>query len=225
MIGEPVQHTTLWQELVTSALLGTERRNSSVSSGDDALGKFLAKLDSQETEKQLLGAAAMLAVYRRAGALPQIDTTPLPEPCEPDEMPCCSGRAGQHLTTMLNGQYAELLGEWLVTLAQAGKRVPEELLPAVLDLARGNPSFRLAVEPVLGKRGAWLAAQRSDWSAAFLLQPSEEDTSAWETGDRDTRLMMLAKLRTEGQAARARELVQEVWAREGADTRATFVGA
>lgn len=113
-----------------------------------------------------------------------------------------------------------MLGEWLAAADRAGKRVPEELLPVLLETGRTNAEYREAIEPVLGKRGVWLAAQQPTWSYVQHAGPDIE--AAWETGNRDARLSLLAKLRATN-PARARELVAEGWKQEPADIRAAFL--
>ena len=54
----------LWQELVATALLGTERRAVPLPPPGDALGDLLAPLDGTDPERALLGAAAALSLYQ-----------------------------------------------------------------------------------------------------------------------------------------------------------------
>ncbi len=146
-----------WQDLVTCALLGTERQAPELPAGDDALGQLLSRLDPDDRESALLRAAGVMALWRRAGQIPACDERPLPPPCEADSVPCCGSLASQHLALMLQGHHAELLLEWLKTLGAAGRRVPEELLPALLEAGAARIGLRPALLPVLGRRGRWLA--------------------------------------------------------------------
>jgi hypothetical protein len=205
-------------------MLGTERRAMSLPHGNDTLGELLAGLEGLDNEKKLLSAAGAIAVYKRAGTLPAHATGADIDPCEPDPTPTYGERAAHYPRTMLQGEYRELLGEWLRALAKMGKRLGEWELADALELGRTDSSYRELIEPVLGKRGLWLAAQRPDWRAIYLPSSAEDDDAAWETGDRNTRLGVLAKLR-ETRPEQARELIEATWAREPADTRAAFVGA
>ncbi len=132
------QRSIVWQELVTSALLGTDRRGVTVRRGDDALGEVLSGLGSvgEDAQKQLLGAAAVVTAYTRAGRLPETGTTALDPPCEEDDTPCCSNRAAHHLTTMRNGQFQELLSEWLRVAAKQGNECRRNLCPRCWSLGR-----------------------------------------------------------------------------------------
>ena len=64
-----------WQDLVTCALLGTERQALEWSAGDDALGQLLSRLDADDREGALLRAAGVMTLWRRAGQLPARDRT------------------------------------------------------------------------------------------------------------------------------------------------------
>src|SRR5262245_66631217 len=122
---------SLWNEITNIALIGCERKPLSLNRGEDKLGGLLAQLDQSDREGALLGAAAVVSLYGRAGSLPSKDTRPLPEPCKPDDAPRCSGLSGIHLATMLRGEYQQLAPEWLSKVAAAGRRAPEEVLPAL----------------------------------------------------------------------------------------------
>ena len=51
---------------------------------------------------------------------------------------------------MLSGPYAELLPEWLSSLAASGQRIPAEHLPALLEFARSNAQARTSnFQPLL----------------------------------------------------------------------------
>ncbi|HEV8653791.1 MAG TPA: DUF5691 domain-containing protein [Actinomycetes bacterium] len=219
-----------WQELLATALLGTARRPlpPAGTTAGDRLGSLLADLaeargpvgvpGGRDVEGLLLSAAAAVALHRRAGRRPAVDPGPPPEPCPPDEAPPCGRVAAGHLALVLRGGYGDLLPEWLDALAAAGRRLPEEHLPALLDLARDRPELRAAVDPVLGRRGRWLAAQNPAWSWALDADPE----AAWRSGGRAERLALLDALRATSPDA-ARALVETTWDEEGAELRAAMV--
>jgi len=158
---------SLWNEITNTALIGCERKPLSIQSpgqpgnglSADKLGALLSQLDQNDREGALLGAAAAVSLYERAGSLPSKGAWPLPEACEVDAMPRCGERAAIHLSMILGGEYPELLPEWLTQVAATGKRAPEELLPPLLELGRMRQDLRQSILPVLGARGRWLAAQ------------------------------------------------------------------
>jgi len=212
-------NTSLWDSLVASALLGTERRPFVPLASSDSLGQVLAHLDPADPEKMLLSAAAVVALHRQVGRLPAINKLPTSPHGEPDSQPECPSHAGQHLFFMLNGQYDDLLPEWLQTLADQKLRVPIEHLPTLLEYALAKTAVRPLIEPVLGQRGYWLATQNDSWS--FVVQPIN-DSEVWETGGKAQRVAFLSQLR-QRDPTKARELIQSTWLQEVAPDRWAFV--
>lgn len=70
--------SSLWQDLVTAALVGTERQSLTLTPPDNQVGELLCQLDSTDPEGTLLGAAGAIALYQRSGRLPTTDNQPLP---------------------------------------------------------------------------------------------------------------------------------------------------
>jgi len=228
----------VWEQLLSSAVLGVERRTFAPPPAEGALGDLIGQLDAADPERALLAAAAIVSLVQRTGRLASIDETPPPPACDPDDLPTCSPRAARHLATMLGGTHRALLPEWLAALQSAGRRAPAALLPDLLELGRAHPDMRAAILPALDRRGHWLAAQNPDWSYAsseFLVLSAELNQeilktqnsklkTQWETGSRSTRLLLLAELRKSA-PAQARDLIESTWATEKADDRAVFVAA
>ncbi|MCB1769706.1 MAG: hypothetical protein KDJ31_08430, partial [Candidatus Competibacteraceae bacterium] len=207
-----------WQELATCALLGTERQAPQLTAGESALGDLLSRLDGEDREDTLLRAAGTLALWRRAGQKLASDPRPLSPPCPPDEIPVCDARASEHLTLMLQGHYVELLPEWLMLLRETGRRVPEEYLPALLDVGAKQTELRPALLPVLGQRGRWLARHQTVWSFAV----ETDDEHLWQTGQFEERLALLRQLRA-AQPERALELLTATWKEEIVRHRKPFL--
>lgn len=211
---------SVWEEIVNSALIGTERQQFTMPMQSAKLDELLVQMQSESRELTLLSAAAATALYQRAGRLPQKAKQALSEPCIEDDLPRCNARAAQHLLLMLSGEHKEVLPEWLAALAQAGKRVPEESLPKLLDLGKAQEHLCDAIIAVIGKRGQWLAAQNPEWD--YVVGTLDE--SLWETGGFEMRLALLKKLRA-SDPTRARELVASTWSADASDARAAFIAA
>jgi hypothetical protein len=228
----------IWNDILTTAIVGVERRPFLVPHSDGALGALLARIDQADREGALLAAAGAVALYCQAGRLPTSVAAPDGPACPLDERRACGPRATQRLATLLDGNQRALLPEWLAALDAAGLRVAEALLPELLELGRRQTSLREAILPVLGRRGRWLAAQNSDWSYAsfeFRVLSSElgdeqlktqhsKLKTEWETDTNANRLALLKQLRL-SEPAIARELVSATWASEKADDRAAFLEA
>jgi hypothetical protein len=217
-MSEPDGRGAGWPELVSVALLGTERRDPPALA-DPAL----AGLAGGSTEGRLLSAAGSLAVFRRAGRLAP-PAPPLPEAAPAEALPACGAAAAYRLLLLLDDHRA-LLPEWLRAVAARGLRVPAERLPDLLEAATASQALRTDVEPVLGERGRWLAGRSARWGWAAPLPAGEEERQAlWLTGTRPERHRLFSELRRT-RPAEARELLERGFAREEASDRAWFTGA
>jgi hypothetical protein len=210
-VNTPASNTrasnTSWEELVSGALVGADRRSVPPAG--------------------LLEEAAVQVTLARAGQRPRAGLAPAP--AAEETRPLASRAAGDRLARMLGGEQARLVPEWLEIAAAAGVRVPAHLIPGLLDLGARDRSIRAHLGSLTGARGRWLAELNPVW--AYVLEepvlPREEgDTpeigETWELGGRGDRRAFLAALRAAA-PSRARELLEEGWARETPEDRAAFV--
>lgn len=215
-----------WDDLVTTALLGTDRRPSL-------------------TPEQLLDEAALQTVRRRAGLLPAPATTP-PTPAAADPRPPLPPLARNRLALLLADRpgtgttrrgatpdLLELLPQWLATANSHGYAPPPELLPALLDAARGRTDLRPGALTFAGPRALWLARLNPDWKFALRAAPGsgaalpppdepEQIQRLWEEGLFAERVALLAALRDHDPEA-ARALLKSTWSTERAEDRLMFL--
>jgi hypothetical protein len=212
--------TVPWPDLFASALVGTAR------GGGDA--------------EALLDTAAVHALRRRAGVA-LVPAVPPPDPAPIDDVvvvgPAAAARADALLALDYAGRDAtpvrdlasrlELLAEWLAAAVAAGRRLPAEQVPALLDAGRRHRQLRPLIAPVAGPLAGWLAAQRPEWSYASAAPPEPpavDDHEAWELGTIGRRVSYLRRLRGRD-PARARELIEAVWDAEPPEHRAALLPA
>ncbi|MCR4414755.1 MAG: DUF5691 domain-containing protein [Thermoguttaceae bacterium] len=211
-------------DLLNTALLGTARKPPPPVS-DHPVDHLAAGQSEVAPERMLLLRAGAWSVYRTAGYVPA-EVQDLPGAAPDESLPECSRRAAEILLRFLGD--VPLALEAFERLRKAGRRVPFELLPRVLDLP--NPNLRSAIAPVLGQRGRWLAQFNDAWrwgtAAAVSLSetlPTDAET-IWQEGTPAQRREVLARLRAED-PARAREWLAAVWSKEKVDQRAEFLEA
>ena len=229
MATGPLHHNELWETLVATAILGTERRPFIQLSAGGALGAALEALDTSQGERALLEAAALVSAYRRAGTVPEVCAAQPGAPESPDDdLPVCSPRAVAHLLAMLNGTHSVVLPEWLSALAAAGKRAPPSVLPEILEAGRTRSALRPLIRAVSGARGRWLAAQNPDWeyaagaaAPAILADPAAVN-AVWQTGSSAARRALLDTMRSVAPDA-GRALLESTWADERAEDRVAFL--
>lgn len=210
-----------WDDVLSTALVGTGRRRLHVRVGGSAGWAH------ETAEADVLAAAAVLGAERRAGVRPA-SAVSVPEPAPPDDRPPAGAGAVQVLELLLLNQIPvpggprPLIGEWLAQSATAGRRPPHRLLPALLDLGRVDRSLRDAVLAAGGTRAAWLAAQHDEltWAAPV----SGDDGKVWSLGRPEERVEVLRRRRAESPDAGI-ELLATTWSSETAADRATFVDA
>ncbi|MFF5754434.1 DUF5691 domain-containing protein [Streptomyces longwoodensis] len=230
----PSGGTDTWEELVTAALLGTDRRTPpGVAPGPSAP---LALLDR----------AAAETVRRRAGLRPG-PAARRPEPAPGDPRPPLPAAAARRLAMLLADRpgaasggrrgaapdLMELLPQWLATANARGYAPPPQVLPALLDAARGRTDLRPAALEFAGPRALWLARLNPDWrfalralpgGGAALPRPEETDRvrRLWEEGLFAERVALLAAVRSR-EPDTARELLATTWATERAEDRLMFL--
>ncbi|MFJ9519082.1 DUF5691 domain-containing protein [Kitasatospora sp. NPDC101801] len=222
--------TDPWQELHTTALLGTDRRPLPPTPAGPAAG-----VDRSDPAAALLDLAAMETVRRRAGARPDPAVQP-PTPAGGDSRPEPPSAAVHRLAVLLGGHHTgtanlgELLPQWLAAARRYDYRAPAAAVPALLDAARARSELRPDVVALAGPLGRWLAGQNPDWKYVHRTatdQPvtgSGQDEQLWQEGLFAERVALLSRLRRTEPAA-ALELLSGSWATERAEDRLLFLDA
>lgn len=204
-----------WDGLVSSMLLGTDRRPADFDELPDHVRERLG-------DGGLLDAAALATVYKRAGRKPLRELTPL-EPAGGEDRPLPRPGAVRRLAAMLGGFQTAALGEWLRTADANGWGVPPEHLPALADYARNRAEYRPLVITAAGRRARWLAELNPEWRFLHAADAESNDPQLWTHGNAIQRRAWLLGLRRRDPGA-AREELAEVWPNESAATRADFLG-
>ena len=154
----------VWQDLVKTALIGTDKATPSVSTLEN-LEKM--GIHSEDTAEMVLQGAGVLTILRKGGFPLNDFMEAMPEICEAEIGRQCSSKSAQHLKEILNPKKDRQLGEALLEFifyAQKNNKIlPFELLPSLFHLFRGDKKMNQIIKKVIGKRGTWLAKQNADW--------------------------------------------------------------
>jgi hypothetical protein len=230
----------VWDELVATALIGTARRGMPESARRHIAHVVGEPGDGNGTEVAVLTAAGVVASERRTGirTITAGATPPAPPPSDPRPHP--GAEAMRILDLLVDGAAGlgrgatgatvteTLLAEWLDRVAVAGRVVPADRLPALLDRATGATDLRRPLRAAGGPTLAWLAARNPRWSWAAGGDPSTVELDAlaetWRTGTGAARAEALQELR-QRDPGRARATVEETWSGERAAARAEALRA
>lgn len=142
-----------WRDLVTAALLGTDRRDPPEPVGP--LVDLVADTARSAPSERMLAQVAACTAVRRAGVLPGPMVDPLAPPDE-DLRPICIPAAAerwQHISR----SWPVLEDEWILVLIRNGWRLSPELIPAMLLRHRKHPVRRARVVAAAGPSAGWLA--------------------------------------------------------------------
>ena len=162
------------------------------------------------------------SVEQRAGRMaPTLDGVP-PPVASPAGGAACSRTAARLLDDILATRDVGLVLEWAELAREQGVTAPPSLLPSLLNIAAMHGRTRETIEPILGERGLWLAAQREPWRAAVPSLSLSSARARWETATRHERFMALSSLRRHD-PAEARAMVESSWASLSATDRAEAV--
>lgn len=208
-----------WENLVSTALLGTRRRTLD-RTGQPAAIRALTE-STRDSADGVLTAAALVTNYRRAGRLP-LPGARREDPAAPDGRPLVPPVARERLARLLHVNRPELLEEWLNAVAAAGFRVPPDQVPQLAERARSRVPLRVPLAAVAGAVGTWLGERNPDW--AFLVATVADDNDdAWQFGTPARRQAWLARALAEDPDT-ARAALAATWRSEPADQRAVFLG-
>lgn len=142
-----------WDELVTVALLGTDRRDPPAIDGP--IGDVVADaMAPNPAERMLIEVAAATAV-RRAAFMPRDRAEPMTPPAV-DPRPVCppaATRRWQHIVV----SWPVLEDEWTLTLIEGGWRAAPQIVPAMLARHRTDAVRRAHVLLAAGPLAEWLA--------------------------------------------------------------------
>lgn len=212
--------------LARLALTGTSRQPNATIRTDLPIDPLLESLAGESVERRLLLAAGAAALYRAAGQ-PLSPASPAVAAAAAEARLPCSAKIAQLLVDLVRSKQIDLGIEAAQLLDQAGRRVPHDILPPLLDVADAN--LRKALRPVLGERGRWLAPFNPDWLWA-VNKPDEVPASLsdldtlWNEGTLGARVAVLARLH-EAQPEHARNWLAQVWSKEKAEPRAELLTA
>lgn len=215
-----------YKKIIKIALLGTER-SSIPEPLQSELRQIGISTQNRDSADVILQASTVLNKMQRAGYQPIQNITHLPPTAPLETLEICSTKSTRHLMMMMTNlggsnneknNLREALPEFLATLANVSKRLPEEVLPDILELGKNKQQYWTMFRKIIGARGKWLAQQNPEWQYIMLNTNLEH----WETGTKLERLALLRHWR-ENDPTKARELLATTWSLENINDKLAFL--
>lgn len=160
-----------WQELVTAALLGTDRRPPPIPESGP-VADLVADAVRPDDAARMLAAVAAVAAARRAAFLPGPPAPP-PHPPAADARPPCAAAAVATWRDIV-AEWPVLEDEWMITVVEQGHRLPPDAVAELLARHRGDAVRRTRVALAAGPVAAWLADHVPALSATTRSMASAE---------------------------------------------------
>jgi hypothetical protein len=142
-----------WRELVTAAMLGTDRRDPP----DPPAGPVADLVHDAvrpDGASRMLATVAAVAAARRAAFVPGPSASAL-QPPEPDDRPWCSAAAVATWHQIVT-DWSVLEDEWVLIVIEQGLRLAPDVLVALLARHRGDAVRRARVMLAGGPTARWL---------------------------------------------------------------------
>lgn len=176
-----------------------------------------------ESPATLLTRAAIAGARARAGRCCRVVGDAVGT-CPADTRSAATASQTAMLERLLASPDAPLIHEWCTLARERGVRVPEIIVPVLLEWWARQPTRRPEVFEVTGACGTWLAALNPTWRkpVAGSEIPADAD-EVWQTGSSAERAALLFAVRKED-PDRAMAMVRATWRADGAEERHKFVG-
>lgn len=154
MSGSSPDHADrYWRELVTAAMLGTDRRDPP-QPPPGPLADLVADTVRPDGAARMLAAVGAIAAVRRASFVPGPVAPPL-QPPDDDRRPWCSPEAVATWRRIV-ADWSVLEDEWVLTVVERGLALPPDALVELLLRHRGDGVRRARVMLAGGARARWL---------------------------------------------------------------------
>ena len=201
-------------------MMGTDKKQIGVAEVPEGLQEVVGYiLDNSATDKEekFLQLVSLAFNYRQCGIIPEQTNTQIP--VAPGEVKSyCSAAAMQALNDIIIEENIPVLKLWLQLCNQQQQIVRPEAVPALLTTGTTQKKLQLLIADCCGKRGEWLATFNSSWN----FSSTQTDEERWHTGTIDQRKEILKQTR-KTEPHKARDLVQQTWDKEDANTKTSFL--
>ena len=212
-----------WQNVINTAMLGTEKLPLANDNFNEALINAISKVDLAEeldNEDKFLQKTAIIYNFRRCGFVPFKAPELQENYAEAEISPYCSPIAANILQNLIAEDLNILIEFWLQQCSAKNQIILPEHLPQILDKAAQQVILQQNAVLCCGNRGKWLSQFNTQWNY-FNEMPA---AAIWKDGNPTARLKVLKELR-KTDPAQARTWLEETWAQETAAAKIDLLGA
>lgn len=206
-----------WDQLINTALLGTDKRPMTTNDWPSDLAAVTNSIQENTTtdkEEQFLQIAALAFNYRQCGVQPlQKEGVTITKAGE-EEKQYGSAKAMQALKDIFDIESPALLRLWLQQCTAKQRIVIPELAPVLLAAGATQKKLQPLLTVACGKRGEWLSQFNSEWR----FSAAATDDELWQTGNLEQRKQVLQQQR-QVNPAQALAWLQQTWTQEDAATK------
>ncbi|MAT03480.1 MAG: hypothetical protein CL424_00300 [Acidimicrobiaceae bacterium] len=153
---------TYWRDLVTAAMLGTDRRDPPVPP-DGPIADLVDDALRPDPGSRMLATVAAVAAARRAAFVPGPSADTL-QPPEADDRPMCSPSAAATWRQIVS-EWSVLEDEWMLAVIERGLRLSPDVLVEALARHRSDGVRRARVMLAGGAVARWLVGHVPELSA------------------------------------------------------------
>ncbi|MEO6548772.1 MAG: DUF5691 domain-containing protein [Ferruginibacter sp.] len=210
-----------WNNIINTAMIGTDKKMISENELPSALTEAVSLIQLNnwiDKEEKFLQIAALALNYRQAGVQPLHKETVSLQQSLAEEKPYCSKSALRALKDIQSEDSIPLLKFWLQQAEAKGQLVHPEMIPSLLSAGVQTKSLQILVAACCGKRGEWLSRFNESWN----FSQNQTTEQLWQTGSPEQRRTILRQTRTNDPSL-ARAWLQQTWAQEDANTKASFL--
>jgi hypothetical protein len=205
--------------LISMALLGTARMASLPLPPDPSLEETWSAIDIEDPAAAVLQALAFTRAMHRGGMKLRPEMTPVPV-CLPGSKALLSSAAVDLLMRLLNGEFPEVLSEWLGLASVSGCVLPGRVLPEMLAAATKDHSLRPLTRHLAGERGKWIAGRHQKFS--WLIDDQYVVEISWEDGSPAERMVWLRQTRSSDPASAMAAVISQ-WSGEEVTMRESIL--
>lgn len=167
----PTDLQAYWRELVTAAMLGTDRRDPPRPPAGP-VADLVDDAVRPDPASRMLATVAAVAAARRAAFVPGPTADPLQRP-EPDGRPLCPPPAAATWRQIV-AEWSVLEDEWMLTVIERGFRLPPDVLVESLARHRSDGVRRARTMLAGGEVAPWLVGHVPELAAGSQRSVSAE---------------------------------------------------